>query len=237
MKNNQPLADFDEIRLVENLLSHVIPKYHEAHDIMTSLLDVQASQESRIVDLGCGFGDLTRRIVNTLPLAIVFGLDNQSAVLERTRDKFRDVTDQAVFFERDLNSSAWNHDLDELTAVVSSFALDYLPQERHKEIIREAFEKLVSGGRWVSCEFFRSEDARINRVFHDLEVSFIRGALKKGSISSEQLEQLGSSTILRQTHHICTVAEKMQWLTQAGFTRVDAPWRFLNLAVISGVRD
>ena len=208
MNTQQPLADFEEIRLLEDLYQHIVPKYHEAHDIMTSLLDFQTSQEIRVVDLGCGFGDLTRRIIDAFPLSVVFGLDDQQAILERTREKFRDSTDQVVFFERDLNNSAWVNDLDHLNAVVSSFALDYLEEKRHRAVIQEAYDKLAPGGRWVSCEFFRSEDTRINRVFHDLEISFIQSALKEERISGEQLEQLGSSTILRRDHHICTVDGK-----------------------------
>ena len=173
MSKKQPLAEFDEIQLVEDLFQHIVPKYHEAHDIITSLLDFQTSQEIRVADLGCGFGDLTRRIIDAFPFSVVFGIDDQSAVLERTREIFRDSTDQVVFFERDLSNSACMNDLDNLHAVVSSFALDYLTMERHEAIILEAFEKLAPGGRWLSCEFFRSPDNRINRVFHDLEISFI----------------------------------------------------------------
>ena len=237
MIKKQPLDEFEEIRLLEDLFQHIVPKYHEAHDIMTSLLDFETGKEIRVADLGCGFGDLTRRIIDAFPLSIVFGIDNQSPILERTREKFRDSTEQVVFFERDLNNTAWVNDLNHLHAVVSSFALDYMTEERHKAIIQEAYDKLEPGGRWVSCEFFRSQDSRINRVFHDLEVSFIQGALKDERISGEQLDQLGSSTILRREHHICTVDQKLSWLKEIGFSNVDAPWRFLNLAIISGVRE
>ncbi len=236
MNEKQPLSEFDEIRLLEDLFPYIVPKYNEVHDIMTSMLDFEKTKEIRVVDLGCGFGDLTRRIIDAFPLSVVFGVDNQPAILERTREKFHDSLDQVVFYERDLNNSAWLDGLDHLHAVVSSFTLDYLPRERHQAILREVYEKLTPGGRWVSCEFFRSEDNRINRVFHDLEISFIQRAMKNGEVSGEQLDQLGKSTILRQEHHICTVDEKVSWLKQAGYLVVDVPWRFLNLAVITGVR-
>ncbi len=236
MNEKQPFSEFEEIRLLEDLFPNIVPKYREVHDIMTSMLDFEKSQQIRVVDLGCGFGDLTRRIIDAFPLSVVFGIDNQSAILERTREKFQDSLDQVVFYQRDLNNSAWMNGLDYLHAVVSSFALDYLPEERHKAIVEEVHEKLEPGGRWVSCEFFRSEDNRINRIFHDLEISFIQRAMKEGQVNGEQLEQLGKSTILRQQHHICTVDDKVSWLKQAGYIYVDVPWRFLNLAVITGVR-
>lgn len=237
MNEKQPLSQMDEIRLLEDLFPNIVPKYREVHDIITAMLDFETSQEIRVADLGCGFGDLTRKIIDAFPLSVVFGLDDQAAILERTREKFRDSTEQVVFFERDLNNSAWVNDLDHLHAVVSSFALDYLPEERHQALVHEAHDKMTPGGRWVSCEFFRSQDSRINRVFHDLEVSFIQTALKNGNVSSEQLDQLGSSSILRREHHICTVDKKVQWLKECGFVQVDVPWRFLNLAIITGVHQ
>lgn len=226
----------DEIQLLEKLFEFIIPKYNEAHDIMTSMLDFEPTQEIRVADLGCGFGDLSKRIMDAFPLSVVFGIDNQGLILERTREKHRESLDQLVLYERDLNNTAWMNDVSHLNAVVSSFALDYLSETRHQEVLREAIDLLEPAGRWVSCEFFRSEDNRINRVFHDLEMAFIQNALKNGDVNEEQIEQLGKSSILRQEHHIVTVDEKVEWLKSAGFKNVDVPWRFLNLAIVSGMR-
>jgi ubiquinone/menaquinone biosynthesis C-methylase UbiE len=226
----------EEIQLLEKLFEFVIPKYKEAHDIMVSMLDFEQTQEIRVADLGCGFGDLTTRIIDSFPLSLVFGFDNQPKILERTREKLRESLDQLFLYERDLNDSTWMNEMNHLDAVVSSFTLDYLASERHRAVLKEAFDLLHPGGRWVSCEFFRSDDNRVNRVFHDVEITFIQNALKNGDVTEAHVEQLGLSAILRQDHHIITVGQKVEWLKEIGFRYVEAPWRFLNLAVISGVR-
>ncbi len=227
---------FDEIQLIEDLFQYIIPKYKEAHDIVVSMLDFERNQEIRAADLGCGFGELTQRVMETFPVGVVFAVDNQPRILQRLREKFKEFSDQLVLFERDLNSNAWMHEIEHLNAVVSSFALDFVPKARHKEIIKESYGLLHKSGRWVSCEFFRSDDPRVNRVFHDLEMTFIQNALQQGQVSKEQIDQLSQSSILRQKHHVCTVDEKRQWLADAGFQRIEVPWRFLNIAVISAVK-
>lgn len=226
----------DEIALLEKLFQYIIPKYNEAHDIMVSMLDFEQSQEIRIADLGCGFGDLTKWIIDTFPLSVVFGIDNQPLILERAREKHRESLDQLVLYERDLNNLAWMNDVSDLNAVVSSFTLDYLSEDRHQDILKECYNLLEPSGRWISCEFFRSEDNRVNRVFHDLEMTFIQNALRNGEVSEEQIDQLGHSSILRQDHHIVSVDKKVKWLKKIGFKNIDVPWRFLNLAIVSGVR-
>ena len=228
---------YDEFSVLEQMFQFIIPKYHEAHDIMTSMLDYQSSGELRIVDLGSGFGDLSRRIMHMFPNSLVFGIERETAILQRAMQKMEDHSDRFIPKDRDLDNNAWMHELERIDAVVSSFTLDYLTLERHQQVVKEAFDLLSENGRWISCEFFRSEDNRINRVFHDLEMKFIQKAILDGKVSQEQVEQLSQSTILRNPHHVCSVEDKMEWLDRAGFRHIDIPWKFLNLAVLSGVKQ
>lgn len=228
-------GSYDELSVLEQMFQFIIPKYHEAHDIMASMLDVQSSAELRIADLGCGFGDLSRRIMDMFPNSMVFGIEREIAILQRAMQKL-DASDRFMPKKRDLNNNAWMHELERIDAVVSSFTLDYLTLERHRQVIREAYDLLPENGRWISCEFFRSGDNHVNRVFHDLEMKFIQKAISDGKVTQDQVEQLSQSTILRHPHHVCTVDEKIEWLEHTGFRFVDIPWKFLNLAVVSGVK-
>jgi len=235
MENRNP-QNGEQIDLLENMIQFIIPKYDEAHDIMISLLDLQSNSETRVADLGSGFGDLTSKIMHAFPQSIVFGVERHQDILRRAHQKLREISDQFLPIQRDLNDDTWMNDIDHLHAVVSSFTLDYLPVKRHKHVIQESYDVMEKGSRWISCEFFRSDDNRVNRVFHDLEMNFIHKALADGKVSKEQIDQLSQSTILRQEHHVVTVEEKKQWLQECGFKTIEVPWRFLNLAIISGVK-
>ncbi|RPI00396.1 MAG: methyltransferase domain-containing protein [Calditrichaeota bacterium] len=226
----------EELSLLEELYPFIIPKYREVHDIMSSLIDGNSKSELRIVDLGCGFGDLAQRIIDSFPQSTIFTIDREESILRRMREKRSGIADRLVLFHRDLNSDVWMNDIAQLNAVVSSFTLDYLTPQRRKEVVRECHGLLEPGGRWVSCEFYRAEDNKINRIFHDLEINFIQTALADGHITTEQIDLLSSSTILRQPHHVVSVDEMMEWMHVAGFRHIETPWRFLNLIVFSGVK-
>lgn len=234
--NYNMINDQNEIDLIENVFGLIIPKFREAHDIMVSMLDFNNNEEIRVADLGCGFGDLSSRMFEVFPQAVIFGVDYHSGLLARAKARFADYADQFVPIVSDLNHLSWSENLSALHAVISSFTLDYLPAGRHQDVITRAFEILDSGGRWVSCEFFRANDSRINRVFHDIEIMLVQNAIKNGQVSAEQIEQLSASTLLRQKHHVCTIEEKIDWLKNNGFKKVEIPWRFLNIAIISAVR-
>ncbi len=227
----------EEIDLIDEVFASVIPKFHEAHDIMVSLLDFPQTQKVRIADLGSGFGAFSNRIFNVLPSATLFAVDRSKDILERTRKRLpNDVTDQYIPFLRDLNDKAWMHELDSLDAVLSSFTLDFLTLDRHEELIHEAYHLLNPQGRWISCEFFRTEDNRINRVFHEIEIRYVQNEIKAGNVDKDQIDRMAKSNLLRQQHHVCTVGEKMAWMKKAGYRQIEIPWKFLNLAVISGIK-
>ena len=225
-----------DIRLLEDLFEYIIPKYLEAHDIMISMLDFPVTEDIRVADLGCGFGELSGRLLEMLPTATVFGLDKEKRILKRAKEKLGRFGDRFKGLQCNLNLSAWAAGLSPLNAVVSSFTLDYLTPDRHREIISDIYGALNHGGRFVSCEFFIPADEHVSTVFHDLEIRYIQSSLQRGEVTKEQIDLLSQSTILRQKHHICRVDTKIEWLHSAGFKRIDVPWRFLNLAVVSAVR-
>ncbi len=235
-KNESMLPDSEQINLLENVYEFIIPKYREAHDLMVSMLDFSAKNELRIVDLGSGLGGLSRRAFATFPSATIFGIDSNEQILHRGREKLENFKQQFVPFHRDLNQLSWSDDLESIDAIISSFTLDYLPLKRHKQLVQEAFDLLNPLGRWISCEFFKAGDSRVNRVFHEIEIQLVRKAMKNGEVSQKQIDQLSQSTILRQQHHVCTLDTKIEWLRIAGFDKIEVPWKFLNLAVISAVR-
>jgi len=235
-KERQYLNSAEEIDLLEDLFEFIIPKFREAHDIMVSMLDFQHTEEIRIADLGCGFGELSKRVLGTFPGAVVFGLDKHPDILARAAEKMNPDSFQFIPYERNLSDPAWFAELSSLHAVISSFTLDYLNFEKHEQLIHDSYNLIIPRGRWISCEFFRAGDQRINRVFHDIEVALIQNALKNGQVTNEQIELLSQSQVLRQDHYVCQVDQKVEWLKNAGFTNIEIPWRFLNIAVISAVR-
>ncbi len=231
--NDKKQTQLEEIDLLESLYEFVIPKFREAHDIMVSMLDFPREERIRVAELGCGFGELSRRIFEFFPEAVIMGLDNRTEILDRALANLQDFKGQFIPMHKDLNDPQWCSNLGPLHAVMSSFTLDYLETDRHRDLISEAIEELDTDGRWISCEFFSTENNRINRVFHDIEVNIIQNAMVQGKVSKEQIESLTESNILRQQHYVCEIEEKIEWLKSAGFEEIEMPWRFLNIAILT----
>jgi trans-aconitate 2-methyltransferase len=105
---------------------------------LAAMLDRSVSPD-RLVDLGCGTGELTAALVRDTGAARATGIDNSSAMLERATEHESDVL---RFVEGDIATwtSEGDHDI-----VFSNAALHWIPD--HQRVLRCWSSALRSGGQ------------------------------------------------------------------------------------------
>jgi len=102
---------------------------------LLKLLDVR--KNLRVVDLGCGTGNLTRELANMLPDSDVVGIDSSPQMLARANEVVRD----GLHFEQaDQTELQGQWDL-----IFTNAALQW--SEDHKELIPYLFDKLAPNGQ------------------------------------------------------------------------------------------
>ena len=104
-------------------------------DDLLKLVDVRPHLQ--VVDLGCGTGELTRRLVDALPESEVLGLDNSPQMLAKADSVKRagltfELGDQATL------SGSWN-------LIFSNAALQW--SENHGQLISHLYGRLAPGGQ------------------------------------------------------------------------------------------
>jgi trans-aconitate 2-methyltransferase len=91
----------------------------------------------RIVDLGCGAGNVTRALKARWPDAEITGIDGSKEMLERAREEGPDI----AWVEADLNR--WQSD-EKLDLIYSNAALHWL--DNHAELFPRLMGQLAPGG-------------------------------------------------------------------------------------------
>lgn len=100
---------------------------------------VKIRPDLRVVDLGCGTGELTRRLADTFPNSHVTGLDSSSQMLDTARaGSFSSSNLQ--FEQGDQGQLTGEWDL-----IFSNAALQW--SENHTELIPRLYERLLPGGQ------------------------------------------------------------------------------------------
>jgi trans-aconitate 2-methyltransferase len=106
------------------------------YDLM-ALVEVRSNL--KVVDLGCGTGELTRQLAETLPNSDVTGLDSSAQMLDAARAM--SLSTPRLRFEQGDQAQltgTWN-------LIVSNAALHW--SEDHAELIPRLYEKLTPGGQ------------------------------------------------------------------------------------------
>ena len=103
-------------------------------DLLT-LVDVHPNL--KVVDLGCGTGELTRQLADSLPNSIVTGLDSSPQMLDKAASF---STPNLRFEQGDQSQLTGEWDL-----IFSNAALHW--SENHAELIPNLYRRLASGGQ------------------------------------------------------------------------------------------
>jgi len=109
-------------------------------DLILDQLFHSAPKARRILDLGCGVGQLARAIARERPKAEVVGLDVTPSMIERAKRDYS--ANNLVFHLGPLESLPHGDGFD---AIVSTHAFPYLPDKR--AALRSLFDLLNDGGR------------------------------------------------------------------------------------------
>ena len=106
---------------------------------------VEVRPNLKVVDLGCGTGELTRQLTDSLPNSTVTGMDNSSQMLEKAAsfegpNPSTSLRTSLRFEQGDQSQLTGEWDL-----IFSNAALHW--SEYHSELIPRLYERLAPGGQ------------------------------------------------------------------------------------------
>jgi tRNA (cmo5U34)-methyltransferase len=167
----------------------------------------------RVLDLGTGDGRLLDLLRVDRGEMLGVGVDSSEIMLDAARTRFA----------RDERVELVKHDLAEplpalghFDAVVSSFAIHHLEHERKRSLYGEVFDLLEPGGVFANFEHVASPTHRLHLAFF--------------AAISEPLEDEDPSD------RLLDVESQLKWLRALGFDDVDCYWKWLEMALLVGVK-
>ncbi len=167
----------------------------------------------RVLDIGTGDGRLTAMLRVNRPELVATGLDFSALMLERARQRF--AGDERIeLIEHDLSRPL--PELGRFDAVVSSFAIHHLEHERKRELYAEVLALLEPGGVFANFEHVASPNERLHRAFF----AAIDVPIEDADPSDRLLD----------------VKTQLGWLRELGFDDVDCYWKWLEMALLIGVK-
>jgi len=177
------------------------------------LLDHVPLGARRVLDLGTGDGRLLALLQLERPEMLGVGVDFSELMLGAAGERFAD-DERVELVEQDLAEPL--PALGRFDAVVSSFAIHHLEHERKRSLYGEVLGLLKPGGVFANFEHVASATPRLHRAFF--------------AAIDEPIEHEDPSD------RLLDVETQLQWLRQLGFDDVDCYWKWLEMALIIGVK-
>ena len=177
------------------------------------LLEHVPRDARRILDLGTGDGRVLALLRIDRREMLGVGLDFSELMLEAARERF--AGDERIeLVEHDLAEPL--PALGRFDAVVSSLAIHHLEHERKRSLYGEVFDLLEPGGVFANFEHVASPTRRLHLAFF--------------AAIGEPLEGEDPSD------RLLDVETQLRWLRALGFDDVDCYWKWLEMALLIGVR-
>ncbi len=167
----------------------------------------------RILDVGTGDGRLLGLLKCDRPNVASVAIDFSPTMLEKVRIRFAEDSTVTVI-EHNLDDSL--PDLGKFDAVVSSFAIHHVTDNRKFSLYTEIFNILEPGGIFCNLEHVASATPALHQKF--------REALGIGNTPDDPSNKL------------LDVEAQLRWFREIGFTDVDCYWKWLELALLVGVK-
>jgi tRNA (cmo5U34)-methyltransferase len=186
------------------------PRRREGESV---LLDHVPRDVRRVLDLGTGDGRLLALLQAERPELRGVGLDFSERMLEAAGRRF--AGDERIeLVEHDMAHPLPS--LGRFDAVVSSMAIHHLEHERKRSLYAELFDLLEPGGVFANFEHVASPTHRLHLAFFEA--------------IGEPLEHEDPSD------RLLDIETQLAWLRELGFDDVDCYWKWLEMAVLIGVK-
>lgn len=227
-----------------------LPERETRFTLMLDYAEAQLGAVGQVLDLCCGNGALTRRVLERFPAANVTAVDWDPVHLEVAR---RTLPASVEIVEADVASSGWSRQVaDGVQLVVTSTALHWLESDALVRLYGELAALIVPGGLFLNADHLPPSEPTIRRLGEDLtsswqEANFSGGAETHGDFHEAAAADpiLGVAAELRADRFFAHEAGDGRTLDvdfhrarlfEAGFQEVAEVWRHRDDAVLLAVR-
>ena len=223
-------ADFDPG------IRRLLPKYDEMLDVLAGCI---ASANHRILELGCGTGELTLKVLKRYPSAEIVAVDYSPRMLDFARAKIESAGYAARWtgLEMDFgewadnpNFSGWG---DKFNACISSLAIHHLEDEMKLKLFERIRESLNAGGCFWNADPLLAESPAMKDIYQAAREDW---ALNQGETLAQIRANVGNSVSYGYSNpdRLATLSAQLEMLASSGFETVAVPWKYYGMAVFGG---
>ena len=224
-------ADFD------TGIRRLLPKYDEMLDV---LADCIANTNHRILELGCGTGELSLKVLQRYPSAEIVAVDYSPRMLDFARAKIESAGYAARWTGIEMDFGEWANNPnfsglgDKFNACISSLAIHHLEDDMKLKLFERIRQSLNAGGCFWNADPLLAESAAMKDIYQAAREDW---ALNQGETLAQIRANVGKSVSYGYSSpdRLATLSAQLEMLVKARFDTVAVPWKYYGMAVFGGL--
>jgi len=228
---------FAETKEFDTNIRQLLPYYDEMLDAIALCVP---SQSSRILELGCGTGELTVKILQRCPNAQLVAVDYSPRMIDFVGAKLDNQGERDRVKTLQLDFGAWANDEADVEvgspfdAIISSLAIHHLTDEMKGKLFQKIARSLNPGGQFWNADPLLPEFPELSDLYQQSRQCWAR---KQGLDLEAVRRKIGKSDTqgYSSQDQLATLDTHFQMLKEAGFSKTAAIWKYYNLSVFGGL--
>lgn len=228
----------------------------ERFEIMLDFVSETVGTNFVAIDLACGPGSISRRLLRRFPKARSVGVDYDPILLHIGKSTLGDVQGRLTWVEADLKAGGWLEKLPfkEFDAVLSTTALHWIPRDDLARLYGDIGKILRVGGVFINGDYMvpEFEPEKIRKTVERLEDDWENNALAAPAVmewtqwwkelrKDKRLESLFLERDRRYPspddhYNEVSLDSHIKFLKDANFSEVGVIWQHLENRVLVGIK-
>lgn len=213
-----------EAKRFDKFFFKVLPFYSEIIDALALAIPFKKDKKIRIMDLGCGTGNITKALKEKYPHASVTCIDLAENMLETAKAKLNDCAD-IEYWCGDIREFNYSRKYD---AIISSLVLHHLEEKDKRGFYKTVFKALNKGGVFYNADMVLASNKHLERVYLEKWKTFMRRSFSLSKINNVVLKRKDDED------RPVKLETELKLLKDVGFKNIDVLWKFYNFAVYGG---
>jgi tRNA (cmo5U34)-methyltransferase len=220
-------AHFEKEAIVfDRLFFKVAPHYEEMMDAVVAALPFRKDSRIRMIDLGCGTGNFTRKLIAAFPLAQVTCVDMAGNMLAMAKAKLG-KNPRVTFWQSDVRDFDYSEKFD---VIVSSLVFHHIEKRGKTAFFRKLRKALTSKGVLFTIDIFLSSDPHLQALYMENWKAF----MKKNGLPLSRVSEMISRH--QREDRPVVFEDELTMVRKAGFREVEVLLKYYNFAVYCGMK-
>jgi tRNA (cmo5U34)-methyltransferase len=239
MEKNEGWAAKEAAEQYKKVVDVTVPYRQEILTIIAGLATAFITERTQVLDLGCGYGDVTAEVLKMKPEVSVCLVDFSDEMIRLSGERFKDNPGIRIV-KHDLNTGITDAAIGKgFDVAVSCFALHHIELANRVKLYSDIRRALNEDGLFINGDRFKEDSPIIDEwVFNSWISYMVQQIRKKLGIEKTVAE-------VKQTQNVSdrklgdkpgTIWDMRRDLKRAGFRHVDCLWKYQTLAIIAAAK-